>query len=255
METNVTCSAKSVFHGLAAVTALLLALSAGAQPATTRPARAVRSRQKAPQKPPPDPAAPANAEPAPDEKAARKWEVAGMSKREFKEQKRERQQTAMLERIKRRAEGGLPLRAAPTSKPSEVASNPYQLAEDFDRETKWDQKDNRAVHAGTDYGYSHENHLASAGCAPGEIGGTVSDHGISWFADDVSGQSRLLDVETPLTATGWCTFTATGGSASLGWFNSTTYAAPDAAPDAFLGWRQEGATLRAALGHTGTSFV
>jgi hypothetical protein len=254
-EKNVTCSAKKSFLVLAVLMALLLALSAGAQPATTRPARAVRSRQAAAPKPTTEPAAPGKPEPTPNQTGAGKWEAAGVTKREWKTQKRERQQAAMLERIKRRAEGGPPLRAAPTSRPSEVVCNPYQLAEDFDREAKWEQRENRAVHPGTDYGYSHENHLASAGCAPGEIGGTVSDHGISWFADDVGGQTRLLDVETPLTATGWCTFTATDGRASLGWFNSTTYAAPHTAPDAFLGWRQEGATLRAALGHTGTSFV
>ncbi|HTK76636.1 MAG TPA: hypothetical protein VL371_15320, partial [Gemmataceae bacterium] len=247
--------AKKALHVLVVLMAAQVVLPAWSQPATTRPARAVRSRPAAAQPPTTEPAAPGKPEPTPDEKAPRKWEAAGMTKREFKEQKRARQEAAMLERIKRRPEGGPPVAAAPTSKPSEVVSNPYRVAEDFDRDANWEQKDNRSAHPGTDYGYSRENHLAPAGCAPGEIGGSVSDSGISWFADNVAGQSRLLDVETPLTATGWCMFTATGGNATLGWFNSTTYAAPHAAPDAFLGWRQEGATLRVAVGHTGASFV
>jgi hypothetical protein len=254
METNVNYSAKKLFQALAVI-ALPAVLSAAPQPPTTRPARAATPRREAARQAITQPAMAGETEPAPDEKAPRKWEAAGMTKREFKTQKRDRQQAAMLQKINRRAEGGPPLRAVPTTKPSEVVTTPYQLAEDFDREVNWQQKDNRSVHPRVDYGYSHENHLAAAGCAPGEIGGSVADRGISWFANNVASTSRPLDLEAPLTASGWCTFTATGGNAAVGWFNSRTYAAPHAATDAFLGWRQTGAALRAAVGHTGASFA
>src|SRR5207302_5804517 len=91
--------------------------------------------------------------------------------------------------------------------------------------------------------------------APGEIGGSVGGAGISWFADNVASGSVTLDAQTPLNASGWCTFTATAGNATVGWFSADTYAAPDTAPHQFIGWRQDGSTIRPALGTTGSSFV
>src|SRR5438105_3797029 len=146
-----------------------------------------------------------------------------MGKKEWKTQKRQRQRDAMLEKIKQRGEGALTA-STPSTAPSQTAANPYQLAEDFDRDVNWEQKDNRGSNSKTGYGYSSTNNLSAAGCAPGEIGGSVSGSGISWFADNVAGASVLLDVDTPLSASGWCKFTATGGNASLGWFNADTYA-------------------------------
>jgi hypothetical protein len=217
---------------------MLIAVSAWAEPATTRPATTASTR------------------PSRNPKGADKWQAAGISKREWKEQKRARQQADMLERIKLRGQGRAAAgRTAPATNPAKVADSPYQLAEDFDHNANWEQKDNRSAQLNTDYGYSPGNHLASAGCAPGEIGGSVSDRGISWFAADVAGESPLLDVDKPLAASGWCTFAATAGRASLGWFNATSYVAPQTAPDAFLGWRQDGNNLRAAVGHTGSAFV
>jgi hypothetical protein len=187
-------------------------------------------------------------------KGAGKWEAAGVSKREWKTQKRERQQEDMLKRVENRANGGPPRRVVPPPAPASTVANPSQQLEDFDWSVPWEQKDNRAVHSAMDYGYSGTNHLAAAGCAPGEIGGSVNDNGLSWFADKVSGRSAL-DPGIPTAASGSCVFTATGGAASVGWFNSDTYTAPHVVPDAFIGWRQDGATLRAALGHTGSSLI
>jgi hypothetical protein len=96
---------------------------------------------------------------------------------------------------------------------------------------------------------------ATAGCAPGEIGGSVSGGGVAWYADRVASGDVLLDVDITLSATGWYTFSATGGQANLGWFNATTYAAADTAPHTFLGWRQEGSSIRAAVGTTGSAFT
>ena len=176
----------------------------------------------------------------------------GLTKRERKEQKRERQREAMLKRIEQREQDGPATKPAPPP-PTAPKPNPYQLAEDFDRNPKWDEKDNRG--ARTNYGYSSKNHLGSAGCAPGEIGGSVANDAISWFADDVSLGPALLDPNTPLRASGWCMFDDTQGSANVGWFNSDTYTASDVVPHHFIGWRQDGTTIRAALGHTGTAFV
>jgi hypothetical protein len=218
------------------------------------PALAQRGRDASTQ-PTTRPATTVKAETSKKDKGADKWQAAGMTKREWKEQKRERQRDAMLDRIKRRA-NGLPTRgAAPTTEPSQFAANDYERAEDFDRDPAWQQNDNRSAQPKAGFAYTHENHLAAVGCAPGEIGGSVSGKGISWFADDIARESVALDLKTPLIATGWCTFSATGGHASFGWFNADTYAAPHVAPDAFIGWRQTGATLRAALPHTGSSFV
>jgi hypothetical protein len=184
--------------------------------------------------------------------------ASGMSKKEFKAQKRARK----VEKGKRREErveqhirelqqqqkGVLPALIRP------AVANPQQVAEDFDWSVNWEQKNNKGVHPNLDYGYCSTNHLAAAGCATGEIGGIVSGSGISWLADHVAVRSVLLDVQTPLRASGWCTFGATGGDASVGWFNST-YAAPDTVPHTFLGWRNDGGALRPALGTTGTSFA
>src|SRR5439155_194047 len=109
-------------------------------------------------------------------------------------------------------------------------SAPRQFAEDFDRDVTWDQKENRGAAPRLDYGYSSANHLAAAGCAPGEIGGTVCGAGISWFADSVSNGSVALNADMPLTASGWCTFTSMDGNAAVGWFDADRYAAPDTAP-------------------------
>jgi hypothetical protein len=251
METKVIRSASKV-HGWVVLAALIAVVSAGAEPAPTGPAAAA---QDAPRRPTTKPATTTKAEPSRKQKGADKWEAAGITKREWKEQKRERQRTDMLERIKRRAAGAPTRGAASTTEPIQRVSNPYQRAEDFDREPTWDQKDNRSTVSHTDYGYSRENHLTLAGCAPGEVGGSVSGTGFSWFADDVARGSSRLDATKPLTATGWCTFPATAGNANVGWFDSDTCVAPHVAPGAFLGWRQTGDSLRPAIGHTGSSFV
>src|SRR5206468_3718201 len=126
--------------------------------------------------------------------------VAPLNKRERKEQKRERQREQMLRRIEQRAQGGFPKRSIPPPPPPNHP-NPYQVNEDFDRPVNWEQKNNRDQ-SNTGYGYSTNGHLASEGCAPGEIGGSVSDSGISWFADNIAFGSALLDVETPFSASG-----------------------------------------------------
>ncbi len=180
--------------------------------------------------------------------------AAGLTKREYKAQKRERQREDMLKRIEKREDGEPSRRSAPApSAPKNF--NPYQFAEDFDRSTGWEQKENRGNKSVHDYGYESTNHLSAAGCAPGEIGGSVSGAAVSWFADNVASGSALLEADTALTANGWCVFTTTAGQASVGWFNSETYGVSDAAPNAFIGWRQDGTTIRAALGATGSSFL
>jgi hypothetical protein len=182
-------------------------------------------------------------------------EVSPLNKREKKAQKRERQREQMLKRIAQRVPGQASakpvLPPAPPNPP-----RPYMFAEDFDRAVQWDHQELRKpASPGVSFGYAGTHHLAAAGCAPGEIGGSVSDIGSSWFAEDIALGAALLDVDGPLSASGWCLFTATQGQANVGWFNSQSYAAPAMAPDAFIGWRQEGGTLRVALGHTGSSFV
>jgi hypothetical protein len=177
-----------------------------------------------------------------------------IGKKVRKEIKREKQREAMLKRIELRAQGEAPSKPAPPPAPPNP-SKPFQFTEDFDWSVNWEQKNNRGGKSIAGYGYSSANHLALAGCAPGEIGGSVSDSSISWFADNITRGPVLLDADTPLSASGWCVFTAMQGNASVGWFNSETYSAPKAAPDTFIGWRQDGATIRAALGHTGSSFI
>jgi len=234
---------------LAILNALLIALPASGEVAATpsaKPGEAPSSKEQA---------APKSAAEKPVAgKPLNKAQAAGMSKRDYKAQKREKQREAMLKRVERRGQGEPSVKPTPPPAPPTVA-NPYQFTEDFDWSVNWEQKDNRRGKSDTGYGYSSTNHLASAGCAPGEIGGSVSDGAISWFADNIARGPTLLDVDTPLTASGWCVFTAMQGHANVGWFNSETYSAPDVAPDAFIGWRQDGATIRAALGHTGSSFV
>jgi hypothetical protein len=211
-----------------------------------------------------EPAAPPPATPAPGAQPGEKTEPrvrlgtleeSGLGKRDFKAQKRERQREEMLRRMERQAQGAPPRRAPASTAPQPVVNNAGPLAEDFDWSVNWEQKESRAAQSGNDFGYAATNHLAAAGCAPGEVGGSVANNAISWFADKVDKDPALLELDTPLTATGWCVVTAAAGSASVGWFNSETYAAPDVAPDTFIGWRQNGAGLRPALGCTGTSFI
>ncbi len=201
----------------------------------------------------PPPAAEAGAEKATPGKAAGP-DAPPLGKRDRKAQKRERQQGDMLKRVERRAQGEPSGRPAPPPSPPTIP-NSYQWNEDFDRSVNWEQKDNRDGKSNAGYGYSPTNHLASAKCAPGEIGGLVSDGAISWFADNVARDSVLLDPGSPLVASGWCTLTDARGRVSVGWFNSETYVSPAVAPNAFIGWRQDGATMSAALGHTGSSFL
>jgi hypothetical protein len=217
---------------------LLLAMRLGGAPVGPTPAPPAEANQK-------------------KEPSARLGTLAesGLGKRDFKAQKRERQREDMLRRMERQAQGAPPRRTPASTAPKPVVSNRGQLAEDFDWSVNWEQKDNRGAHPGMDYGYASTNHLAAASLAPGEAGGSVTNNGISWFADNVAAGVALLELDTPLTASGWCIFTATAGNVSVGWFNSETYAAPDVVPDNFIGWRQDGAGLRAALGHTGTSFI
>jgi len=181
-----------------------------------------------------------------------------MTKHEFKTEKRKRKMAKGIvreEKLEVHIAEVQKMKASqpPTTRP--VVVNPRQLAEDFDWSVNWEQKNNRGAYPQVDYGYSAANHLAAAGCAPGEIGGSVAGGGISWFADDVAHGPALIDAEIPLHAAGWCVLNSTGGHANLGWFNSTTYVDHDAVPHAFLGWRQEGEAVRTALGTTGSSFV
>jgi hypothetical protein len=100
----------------------------------------------------------------------------------------------MLKRMEKLARGEVSLN--PT--PAPAALNPskrWQFTEDFDRSVDWE--DHRRGNA--NYGYSRANHLASAGCAPGEIGGSVSDNAVSWFADNVARGGAMLDLDTPVT--------------------------------------------------------
>jgi hypothetical protein len=247
LETYVTYSAtKRFFQAVTFFSALLMALPNWAQPATTRPGRTGKSEKPANDK------TAAGKKDAATQQGADKWIAEGISKKEWKTRKRERQREDMLKRIEKRAEGGATPIPSPT--PTRFVAGPYQVAEDFDRNVSWEQNGNRGANSNAGYGYSSTNNVA-AGCAPGEIGGSVSNNDISWFADNVAGGSVLLDVNAPLNASGWCKFTATGGNASLGWFNADTYTASDTVPDNFLGWRQGGAAIRAALGTTGSSFV
>ncbi len=241
-------TAKKLLGTLAILNALLTMPLASGQSDTTPPAQPAKARKSRGQ---PDAPPSAGENPATG-KAPSKAQAAGMTKREYKKQKRERQQRDMLQRVERRAQG---VPATNPTPPAPTIPNPYQFAEDFDSGVNWEQKDNRTGKSTADYGYSSTNHLASAGCAAGEIGGSVSDSAISWFADNIALGPALLDVDSPLSASGWCMFTAMQGNASVGWFNSETYAAPDVAPDTFIGWRQDGASICAALGHTGSSFL
>jgi hypothetical protein len=218
---------------LTGVMGLLLVLPAEGEPATkpaTAPAKPVKPREA---------------------------ETAGMTRREAKElkwkrkaetgQRREEKTQAHIAELQ---EKGL---IKPTTRPA--VANPQQLAEDFDWRVNWDQKDNRGIHRDVDFGYASTNHLAAAGCAPGEIGGTIAAGGIAWFADSVAAGSALLDVNIPLSASGWCTFTATGGAVNFGWFNAASYAKADAVTHVFLGWQQDDTVLRAAASTTGSSRV
>ncbi len=177
------------------------------------------------------------------EKAA----AAGLNKRDWKTQKRERQRQEMLKKMERRAQGTPSAKLTPPPAPL-TSPRAGQLAEDFDREGGWEQKNNRS------FGYARTNHLASTGCAAGEIGGSVSESGVAWFADNVASDWALLDGATPLSASGWCTFTAMQGQASVGWFNAGTHSASHRAVDPFIGWRQSGAAIHPALGLTGDSY-
>ena len=180
-------------------------------------------------------------------------ETVPLNKRDRKALKRERQRDQMLKRIEQQAQGKSARRSTPPPAPPNHPE-PYQFTEDFDQRVTWDLNDTKGK-SNISYGYSSANHLAAGSCAPGEIGGSVSDNGISWYADNIAFGSALLDVETSFSASGWGMFTAMRGSANVGWFNGETYAAPDIAPDSFLGWRQEGTGLRVAVGHNGTSFL
>src|ERR1044071_9503799 len=182
---------------------------------------------------------------------------ADMTKREWKEQKwkskmeaGEQRQEKLQEHIRQ-----LQTKGTQTSLANPQVAHPQQLAEDFDWSVNWDQKDSRGVHPQIDYGYSTSNHLASAGCAPGEIGGSIGGGAISWFADNVARGGVMLDTQIPLAASGWCSFTAIDGSANVGWFNSVSYEADDGVPHTFVGWRQEGLALRASIGTTGKLLV
>jgi len=162
--------------------ALLITLPAGGEQAPVPPA-------------PPASPAPPSAAPASNEKPKSAGEPAtaeGMTKRERKAEKRERQREAMLKRIENRVPGDPSSKPTPPPPPPSI-HNPYQFAEDFDRDVHWEQKDNDAGKSNPAYGYGGTNHLASAGCAPGEIGGSVSDSSISWFADnrEESGANRI----------------------------------------------------------------
>jgi hypothetical protein len=222
---------------LSGAMALLLTVPVAGEP-TTRPTTRPATRPARPVKP-------------------REAETPGMTRREAKElkwkrkaetgQRREEQTQAHIADLQKSGQ------IKPSTRPA--VANPQQFAEDFDWRVSWDEKDNRGVNRGVDFGYASSNHLAAARCAPGEIGGSVGGGGTAWFADTVSAGSALLDVNIPLSASGWTNFTATGGAANFGWFNSTTDAAADTVPHTFLGWRQDGAALRAAVGVTGASFV
>lgn len=190
------------------------------------------------------------------------WAQSGSEKKVRKQRQRSLAQEAQSQGNRKRQKpkvatiSGKSQPPPPTALPSKPADNAWQRAEDFDWSVSWERNDNRGVHPNMDYGYSSTNNLSPAGCAPGEIGGLVSSCGISWFADTVAGGSVMLDPNgNTLSASGWCKFDATGGDVAVGWFNGDTYRPPHAAPDSFIGWRQNGDALCAAVGHTGSSFV
>src|SRR4051812_27074232 len=152
---------------------------------------------------------------------------AGMTRREAKELKWKKKAETGLRREEQVQQhiADLQKKGQPPPATRPVVANPQQYAEDFDWNVNWEQKDKRGVHASVDFGYASSNHLASVGCAPGEIGGSIASSGISWFADNVGRGPALLDVNIPLSASGWCTFSATRGTVNVGWFNAANYAA------------------------------
>src|SRR5436190_2161976 len=86
-------------------------------------------------------ASPPSAAPDSKEKAAPKSgrelaADAGLTKREFKTQKRERQREDMLKRIENRKPGETSTRFTPPPA-SPTIPNPYQITEDFDRNVNW----------------------------------------------------------------------------------------------------------------------
>lgn len=177
--------------------------------------------------------------------------TAPVGKRAYKEQKRKRQEEAMLQRQALRARGQRDPRASrrPATQPQSKPVNPQPFAEDFDSDVAWEQKGN---HNGTtSYGWSSSNNLAAAGCAPGEIGGTIHEGELSWFADNVAPGTTLLDLNAPLNASGMGMFTATGPSAAVGWFNS--HSDEGGASTIFIGWRQSGDGIHAAIDAGGSS--
>src|SRR5262245_53412638 len=100
-ETHVRYFAiKRFFWALTFSSALLMALPAWAQPATTRPARTDKSETPANDK------TPAGKNGAATQQGADKWIAEGISKKEWKTRKRERQREDMLKRIEKRAQGG-----------------------------------------------------------------------------------------------------------------------------------------------------
>jgi hypothetical protein len=187
--------------------------------------------------------------------ASEKAAEAGLTKREWKAQKREKQREDMLKRMEKNAQDGTSSRRPVPPLPPPTLPNPGQHAEDFDSKVDWEQKGHGGTPGNANYGYSSANHLSSAGCAPGEIGGAVADNAISWYADNVTQGPAQLSLNSPLNSSGWCTVTVAEGRSNVGWFNADTYGAPDTVPDVFVGWRQDGDTIRPALGCTGTSFV
>jgi hypothetical protein len=162
----------------------------------------------------------------------------GISKREYKAQKREKQRQDMLKRVEQKGKDGTPLRRASAPEVPASPPKPSELTEDFDAKVNWEAKlvgDDVFTPVGVGYGYATANHLASSGCAPGEIGGTVSNHVLSWFADNVADGPASLDLDTPLQASGWCVFKEIQGQANFGWFNADTYDGSQVAPFAFVG--------------------
>src|SRR5206468_2026985 len=105
----------------------------------------------------------------------------GMTRREWKEEKWKRKVETAKRREQNVEQHILELqrqhKGSPATRP--VVANPQQLAQDFDWGVNWEQKNNRGVYPEMDYGYSAANHLSPAGCAPGEIGGSVSGAGLS----------------------------------------------------------------------------
>src|SRR3954471_11220949 len=100
--------------------ALLLVLSAWAQPATTSSSRTDKS-----EKPTNDKMA-AGKNRAAKQQGADKWIAEGISKNEWKTKKRERQREDMLKRIKKRAEGGV-TSSPSTATPIQFVASPYQV--------------------------------------------------------------------------------------------------------------------------------